>query len=213
MDEHINRIKEAVVMGNRAEIEDFVRQALQNGVNIQDVINNALISAMDIVGQKYTDREIFIPEMMIAANAMKMGLDVIKPMMTDEQVASKGTILIGTVRGDVHDVGKNLVAMMLEGSGFHVIDLGVDVREEKIFQHIKENSPDLLAMSALLTTTMPQMKNVIDALTQAGYRDAVKVIIGGAPVDKAYAEKIGADGYADDASEAVQLARKLIPDG
>ena len=210
MEEHIDRIKEAVVNGNRKNIEGFVKQAIKDKIEFNAIINNALIAAMDIVGQKFSDGEMFVPEMMISAIAMKMGLQLIKPLMVEGEGEKKGTILIATVRGDMHDIGKNLVAMMFEGAGFNVVDMGVDVREEKILQHVKDDNPDVLALSCLLTTTTPQMKSVIEALISEGCRDNVKVIIGGAPVDQAFANKIGADGYGQDASEAVQLARRFI---
>jgi len=210
MDEHLARIKEAVIKGNRKDIEAMVQQAVDAGVDPNAIINHALIAAMDVVGQSFSDGDMFVPEMMVSATAMKMGLAILKPLVVDNQAVSRGTILIGTVRGDLHDIGKNLVAMMFEGAGFSVIDLGVDVRQEFILEQIKEHHPEVLGLSALLTTTMPQMKNIIDALEAAQCREAVKVIIGGAPVSQNFADKIGADGYAADASEAVQLARGFV---
>lgn len=210
MGNHIDRIRDAVIGGKHKEIEDLVKSAIEDKANLDELINDAMIAAMDVVGKKFADNEIFVPEMLVSAVTMKKGLDLIKPLLKDEETESKGTIIMCTVKGDIHDIGKNLVIMMLEGAGFHVIDLGVDLTVEKLIQKVKKISPDILGLSALLTTTMPQMKNVIESLESKGLRNNVKVMVGGAPVDTTFAEKIGADGYGKDAAEAVQLARSFL---
>jgi 5-methyltetrahydrofolate--homocysteine methyltransferase len=164
---------------------------------------------MGEVGRLFEEGEYFVPEMLIAARAMKTGMEILKPQLVDADIQPAGTIIAGTVKGDLHDIGKNLVCMMLEGAGFQVVDLGSDVSPEAFIAAVQEHKPDFIAMSALLTTTMPNMKTTIDALKSAGLRDSVKVLIGGAPITDAYAEQIGADGYAPDASRAVKLAKSL----
>lgn len=210
MSNDLRLIKEAVIGGKHKEIENLVKTAIKQDVNLDSIINDAMIAAMDIVGQKFADNEIYVPEMLVSAKTMKMGLDIIKPLLEDNTAESKGTIIMCTVKGDMHDIGKNLVIMMLEGAGFNVIDLGVDLSVEKLIEQVGEIKPEILGLSALLTTTMPEMKNVIEALKEKGLRNSVKVIVGGAPVDSAFAERIGADAYGDDAAEAVKQARRLI---
>ena len=210
MSNDLQLIKDAVIGGKHKEIENLVKIAIKQDVSLDLIINDAMIAAMDIVGQKFADNEIFVPEMLVSAKTMKMGLDIIKPLLEDNTAESKGTIIMCTVKGDMHDIGKNLVIMMLEGAGFNVIDLGVDLSVEKLIEQVGEIKPEILGLSALLTTTMPEMKNVIEALKEKGLRNSVKVIVGGAPVDSAFAERIGADGYGDDAAEAVKQARRLI---
>jgi len=209
MNECIALIRKAVVDGKHAEIEKMVREAIDDKTDLEIIINEALIGAMDIVGKRFAANEIFVPEMLVSAVTMKKGLALIKPLLgTGTQ--SKGFILIGTVKGDLHDIGKNLVTMMLEGSGFKVLDMGVDLSVEKAISRVEELKPDILALSALLTTTMPEMERVIASLESRGLRGRVKVMVGGAPVDEKFAKKIGADGYGKDAGEAVQLARNLL---
>jgi 5-methyltetrahydrofolate--homocysteine methyltransferase len=198
------------VDGKHAEIETMVREAIDDKTDLNALINEALIGAMDIVGKKFAANEIFVPEMIASAATMKKGLALIKPLLTGKGPQSKGVILIGTVKGDIHDIGKNLVTMMLEGAGFSVHDLGVDLSVEKLISKVEKIKPDILALSALLSTTMPEMGKVIKALENRGLRDSVKVMVGGAPVDSEFADKIGADGYAKDAGEAVQLAKKFL---
>lgn len=210
MSEHLEIIKNAVVNGKHLEIEDLVKKALDEDVDMNLIINDALIAAMDIVGQKFSRGDIFVPEMMVSAVSMKKGLDIIKPRLGAAKAEFKGTILMGTVKGDLHDIGKNLVIMILEGAGFNVIDLGVDLSVEKVIEQVKTVKPEILGLSALLTTTMPEMQKVIEALEQNGLRDSVKVMVGGAPIDAAFAERIGSDGYGKDAAEAVQLARSFV---
>lgn len=213
MSEILEILKEMVVDGKHKEIEGQVQSAIDSGIDLNRIINDALISAMDIIGKRFADGEIYVPEMLVSAMTMKLGLEKIKPLLTEEEIETKGTILMCTVKGDLHDIGKNLVTMMLEGAGFKVIDLGVDVKIDTLLQTVKEKKADILGLSALLTTTMPEMHRVIEALEVEGLRDNVKVIVGGAPIDKKFADKIGADGYAKDAAEAVQLARELVSVG
>lgn len=209
MSDHLQQIKEAIINGKHEEIEGLVLAAISEGVNIDRFINVAMIAALDVVGQRFTNNEIFIPEMLAAAVSMKKGLNIIKPYLKGEEIRVKGTIIICTVKGDIHDIGKNMVIMMLEGAGFRVHDLGVDISAQDVIKQVKKLKPNILGLSALLTTTMPEMKKIIEALESEGLRKTVKVIVGGAPVDIAFAERIGADGYGKDAAEAVQLARRL----
>jgi 5-methyltetrahydrofolate--homocysteine methyltransferase len=210
MHEQIERIKQAVVAGKHKEIESLVQKAIDDHVELNMIINKALIGAMDIVGGKFAANEIFVPEMLVSAKTMKMGLAVIKPLLMDIPSETKSTILIGTVKGDLHDIGKNLVIMMLEGAGFTVIDLGTNVNVEKVIEKVAELKPDILGLSALLTTTMPEMQKVIKVLIDTGLRNKVKVMVGGAPVDSRFSAKIGADGYGKDAGESVLLAKRLL---
>jgi len=210
MNGKIEQIKDLVVNGKHKEIEGIVRTAIDEKVDLDAIINDGLIGAMDIVGKKFGAGEIFVPEMLVAAATMKKGLELIKPLLKGEASQPKGTILMGTVKGDLHDIGKNIVIMMLEGAGFKVIDLGVDLSVEKVLDKVREIKPDVLGLSALLTTTMPEMKKVIDMVREQGLRDTVKIIIGGAPVDSKFAEKIGADGYGKDAAGAVQLTKQFL---
>ena len=175
-----------------------------------EILQEGLIAAMGEVGRLFESGEFFVPEMLVAARAMQAALEILRPHLVAEDVQPLGKVVIGTVQGDMHDIGKNLVSMMLEGAGFEVIDLGVDVKQEQMIAAIQQHQPDLIGMSALLTTTMPQMKSTIEALGVAGLRDSVKVMVGGAPLTHEYAEDIGADGYAADASQAAELAKRLI---
>jgi 5-methyltetrahydrofolate--homocysteine methyltransferase len=210
MNERLETIKAAVVFGKHGEIVELVRRAVDTGDDPNRIINEALIAAMDVVGQKFASNEIFVPEMLVSAFTMKKGLEIVKPRLGGEKSKSMGTIMMGTVKGDLHDIGKNLVIMMLEGAGFNVVDLGVDLSVEKVVEEVEEIKPRILGLSALLTTTMPEMRRVIEVLDQSGLRQKVKVLVGGAPVDARFAEKIGADGYGKDAAEAVRLAREII---
>jgi 5-methyltetrahydrofolate--homocysteine methyltransferase len=209
MADHLNTIKDAVIGGKHAEIKGLVQQALDAGVDPGTLINDALIAAMDVVGKDFGEGKIFVPEMLVSAMTMKSGLEVVKPRLAGGESQSRGTVIMATVKGDLHDIGKNLVSMMLEGAGFKVLDLGVDLSVEKLIDQVKAVNPDVLGLSALLTTTMPEMQKVIAELKSQGLRDKVKVLVGGAPVDRAFAEKIGADGYGSNAAEAVELARRF----
>ena len=210
MNEHLDKIKEVIITGKYKEIEDLVQAAIEDKADLDQIINEGMIAAMDVVGQKFAENEIFIPEMLVSAVTMKKGLDIIKPLLKGDEIESKGTIIMCTVKGDIHDIGKNLVIMMLQGAGFDVIDLGVDMSTEDLTQKVEEIKPDILGLSALLTTTMPEIKNVIETLKDKGLRNSVKVMIGGAPLNAAFAEEVGADGYGQDAAEAVKLARRLV---
>ncbi len=205
----LDTIYQHVIDGEAEEVESQVKKALDEGHSASDILNKALIAAMDEVGRRYEQGDFFVPEMLIAARAMQAGLHILKPHLVQGGVKAAGKIAIGTVKGDLHDIGKNLVAMMLEGAGFEVHDLGTDVDPQKFVQMAKEGA-QVIGLSALLTTTMNNMAVTIQALQQAGLRDKVKVIIGGAPVTPEYAQKIGADGFAPDASTATRVVRELL---
>jgi 5-methyltetrahydrofolate--homocysteine methyltransferase len=209
METKFAQLFENVITGDQASVKMLVKQHLEQGDDPQDILNDGLIVAMAEVGNRFESGDFYVPEMLVSARAMQGGLEILKPLLVQQGVKSTGRTIIGTVKGDLHDIGKNLVAMMLEGAGFEIIDLGTDVSPEKFVEEVQKQQPNLIAMSALLTTTMPNMKVTIDALVQAGLRDNVKVIVGGAPVTQEYATKIGADGYGVDASRAVNLAKSL----
>jgi 5-methyltetrahydrofolate--homocysteine methyltransferase len=202
-------LADAIIRGDNVASKKITRKLVSEGVSAIDILNDGLVPGMGVVGKKFKANEMYIPEVLIAARAMHAAMDVIKPMLSESDTNTIGKIIIGTVQGDLHDIGKNLVAMMLEGAGFTVIDLGVDIPPQKFVKELKKNGARLLGISALLTTTMPVMKNVIEAV-RASYGKSIKVIVGGAPLTREYAESIGADGYAPDASSAVDLAKKLI---
>ncbi|RLI48233.1 MAG: cobalamin-binding protein [Candidatus Thorarchaeota archaeon] len=206
----LDKIKQAVIAGEVENIAELTKQALAQGIGARDILDKALTPAMDIVGEEYERGERYVPEMLISAETMKASVAILKPLLVEAGVEARGKVVIGTVEGDLHDIGKDLVAMMLEGAGFEVINLGTEVTAEEFLKAAKEHNPDIIGMSALLTTTMTHMPEVIDALKQAGLRDKVKVMIGGAPVTQEYADKIGADGYAPDAASATRLAKSLL---
>lgn len=210
MSDTLQQIKDAVITRQRNEVQGLVEAAIEGGIDPKSIIDDGLIAAMDVVGQQFSDSDIFVPEMLVSALTMQLGLEKVKPLLKSEAAEPKGTIIMGTVKGDIHDIGKNIVLMMLEGAGFEVVDLGVDLTVEKLVERIEAIGPDLLGLSALLTTTMPEMERVIQELKTKGFRDKLKVMVGGAPVSESFAEKIGADGYGADAAAAVQLARRLI---
>ena len=205
----IDELRQAVVDGQLKPAVAKVEQGLAEGTEAGRLLTEGLIAAMAQVGQLYEEGEIFVPEMLVAARAMTAALGVLKPHLLEEGVEAAGTVAIGTVQGDLHDIGKNLVAMMLEGSGFEIMDLGVDVPAERFVQAVREGA-NVVAMSALLTTTMTNMREIIQAITDAGLRDQASIVIGGAPITKAYADEIGADGYAVDASSAARLVREVL---
>ena len=205
----LEELREAVVEGQAKVAVAKVTQGLAEGIDAGTLLREGLIAAMAKVGQLYEEGEVFVPEMLVAARAMSGALAVLKPHLVEEGVASSGKVAIGTVQGDLHDIGKNLVAMMLEGSGFEIMDLGVDVAPEKFIDAIRGGA-NVVAMSALLTTTMTNMKVIIAAIEAAGLRGQVRILVGGAPITKAYADEIGADGYATDASSAVRVARQVM---
>ena len=190
--------------------QDATQEAIDAGLSPQEIINGQMIAAMSEIGQRFQDGKAFVPQLLMAARAMKGAMQLLKPLMEGAAVETLGKAIIGTVKGDLHDIGKNLVASMLEGCGFEVINIGIDVPAEKFVEAVKEHNADILAMSALLTTTMPYMKEVIDALEVAGIRQSVKVMVGGAPLSQEYADEIGADGYSDNANSAVALAKSLM---
>jgi 5-methyltetrahydrofolate--homocysteine methyltransferase len=206
----INEIIDATIKGNRESIVELIEKAMGNGFAPGDIIQDGFIAAMEIVGQRFSAGELFVPEMLRAARAMKTGLEILKPKMVGREVTSLAKVVLGTVSGDMHDIGKNLVGIMLEGAGIEVVDVGVDVSPDRFVEAVKTHRPNFLGLSALLTTTLSEMSAVINALSEDGLRGDVKVIIGGAPVTQEFADKIGADGYAEDAATAVNRIKELI---
>jgi len=204
----LKALADAVINGDQNKALEITKAAIKEGMAAKDILDNGLIAGMDIVGDRFKKNEFYIPEVLIAARAMKTAMAVLEPELVKAGVEPVGKLLIGTVQGDLHDIGKNLVAMMLKGAGFEVIDLGVDVGPEKFVEKVKAAKAQLIGMSALLTTTMPGMEKTIKALKKAGI--PVKIMIGGAPVTQDYADRIGADGYAPDAASAVDLAKSLV---
>ncbi len=210
MAQYLETISKSVIEGDMTSVSEGVQAALEAGIDAGEILQAGLIPAMGEVGRLFEEGEYYVPEMLVAARAMKAGLERIRPLLMHSNVKPAGKVVVGTVKGDLHDIGKNLVAMMLEGAGFEIKDLGTDVSPEKFVAALKENSVDLVGLSALLTTTMPMIKSTILAITESGLRERVKIIVGGAPLTQGYAEEIGADGYAPDASRAVSLAKQLI---
>jgi 5-methyltetrahydrofolate--homocysteine methyltransferase len=210
METIIKEIYTNVMEGEADAVKEKVQAALDAGLAASVILNEGMIAAMGEVGRLFEEGEYFVPEMLIAARAMQTGLAVLKPYLKEADVKSAGKVVIGTVKGDLHDIGKNLVAMMLEGAGFEIVDLGTDVAPEKFVEAVRQHDAQIVALSALLTTTMPSMKTTIEALTAAGLRAQVKVMIGGAPITQDYATQIGADGFSPDASRAVATAKSLI---
>jgi 5-methyltetrahydrofolate--homocysteine methyltransferase len=210
METVIKEIYDGILNGKQKDVPVKVNAALDAGLDPAMILNEGMVAAMAEVGKLFEQGEYYVPEMLIAARAMQAGLAVLKPRLVQSDFKSAGKVVIGTVKGDLHDIGKNLVSMMLEGAAFEIIDLGTDVSPDKFVEAVKSNGANLIAMSALLTTTMPNMKNTIEALNTSGIRSQVKVMIGGAPVTDSYAQQIGADGYAPDASRAVALAKSLV---
>lgn len=206
----LREIYENTVVGNAPKVKELTQQALAEGVPPSEIITKYLIPAMAEVGDRFERNEFYVPELLIAARAMQGALAILKPLLSATDLKAAGRVVIGTVKGDLHDIGKNLVSMMMQGAGFEIVDLGVDVAPEKFVDAVKKDEVDVVALSALLTTTMPAMKTTIEALKAAGLRDKVKVMIGGAPVTQRYADEIGADGYAPDANSAVRKARELL---
>jgi 5-methyltetrahydrofolate--homocysteine methyltransferase len=201
-------LSEAVISGNQAKALEITKAAISEGVSPETILKDGLIAGMNIIGVRFKNNEVYIPEVLIAARAMKTAMEVLEPKLVEAGVEPVGKAMIGTVQGDLHDIGKNLVIMMLKGAGFDVVDLGVDVSAAKFVEKAKETKVKIIGLSALITTTMPSMEKVVKALKEAGL--AVKVMIGGAPITQAYADRIGADGYAPDAASAVDLAKSLI---
>jgi 5-methyltetrahydrofolate--homocysteine methyltransferase len=206
----LQAIASALISGKRDEVAAKVKAALAEGVGPEKVLNDGLIAGMQVVGAKFKNNEFYVPEVLIAARAMKAGMEILQPLLVAAGVKPLASVVLGTVKGDLHDIGKNLVGMMLQGGGFEVIDLGTDVSPEKFVAAALEKGAKIIAMSALLTTTMPQMGNVIKAIEEAGIKGKIKSLIGGAPVTQNFADEIGADGYAPDAASAVESAQQLL---
>jgi len=200
----------SIITGDNVKSREIAQKLIDEGVSAVEILNNGLIPGMDVVGKRFKANEIYIPEILVAARAMHAAMDVIKPLLIESDTPTRGTVVIGTVQGDLHDIGKNLVAMMLEGGGFSVIDIGVDVSAEKFVEEAKKNNANIVGLSALLTTTMTGMKEVIEMFRTDDIVKDVKIIIGGAPLTQEYADSIGADGYAPDAASAVDLAIDLL---
>lgn len=206
----LNNVSEALQRGDAEKVEELIRKALEENLTPKNILEDGLIKGMGIIGAKFKKNEVYVPEVLIAARAMHAGMNILKPKLIETGVKNIGIVAIGTVKGDLHDIGKNLVKMMLEGAGFEVIDLGIDVSVDKFVEAVKEHKPNIIAMSALLTTTMVNMPEVIKALEAAGLRGKVKIMIGGAPITQNYADQIGADGYSPDAASAVDKAKTFI---
>lgn len=208
--EIFKNIAEEVEKGHSESVGNLIEKALAQEISAEEILYQGLVGGMSIISEKFKNNECFIPEVLVAAKAMNAGLAILNPLLAEAKVRSEGKVVIGTVKGDLHDIGKNIVAMMLQGAGFEVIDLGADVPKEKFLESVKNKHVDVVGMSALITTTMPYMKEVIEALKKEGLRDTVKVIIGGAPVNQSYADTIGADGYAPDAASAADMTKGLL---
>jgi len=203
-------LADAIIAGDNVKSKEVTQKLVDSGVKATEILNGGLVPGMDVVGVKFKANEMYIPEVLIAARAMHAAMDIIKPLLVEAGAIMKGTIVVGTVQGDLHDIGKNLVCMMLEGGGYTVIDAGVDVPGDKFVEEVKKSGAKVVGLSALLTTTMPSMKDVIIALKADAATKDVKVMVGGAPLTQEYADSIGANGYAPDASSAVDVAKKLI---
>jgi 5-methyltetrahydrofolate--homocysteine methyltransferase len=210
MSEILEQISTVVIEGDLDEIVDLTEDALDDGLTAQEILDSGLMAGMDHVGVEFKAGNMFVPEVLRSARTMQMAMDIIKPLLAESGIEMVGKVLLGTVKGDLHDIGKNLVGMMCEGAGFEVKDIGKDVAPEAFIEAIKDFEPDIVGMSALLTTTMRVMEHTIKALEEAGLRDRVKVMIGGAPVTQTFADQIGADGYASNAASAADLAKKFV---
>ena len=206
----LNEIAENLMKGQAPKVKELVEQALSDGMEPATILGDGLISGMNVIGERFKKNEVYVPEVLIAARAMHAGMNVLKPALAAAGVESKGKVIVGTVKGDLHDIGKNLVCMMLEGAGFEVVDIGIDCDAEKFVKTAQEQDVALIGMSALLTTTMPAMKSIIEEIEKLGLKDKIKTMIGGAPVTQNYADEIGADGYAADAASAVDVAKELL---
>ena len=210
MSEILEQISTAIIEGDLDEIVDLTEDALDEDLGAEEILNGGLMAGMDYVGVEFKAGNMFVPEVLRSARAMQMSMELLKPLLVEGGVQMLGKVLLGTVKGDLHDIGKNLVVMMCEGAGFEVKDLGKDIAPEDFVEAVKEHNPDVLGMSALLTTTMRSMEGTIKVLEEAGVRDTVKVMIGGAPVTQAFADQIGADGYASNAASAAELAKQFV---
>jgi 5-methyltetrahydrofolate--homocysteine methyltransferase len=210
MANYLEELSLNIIAAKAEKVKELTQMAIAEGIDPIEIINNGLIAGMNVVGVHFKAGDMFVPEVLVSARAMAAGMELVKPLLLDREVPSQGKVVLGTVKGDLHDIGKNLLAMMLESSGYSVINLGVDIPAEKFIQVVKDDKPDILGMSALLTTTMLGMKDVIELLKEEGLREKVKVIIGGAPISNEFAEEIGADGFAPDAGSATELCQKLL---
>jgi 5-methyltetrahydrofolate--homocysteine methyltransferase len=207
---NFEELSKSVISGNLAKVKKQTQALIDAGVSPLEIINQGLIAGMTVVGARFKNGEMYVPEVLVAARSMAAGIELVKPLLTDQSMPSAGKVLLGTVKGDLHDIGKNLVGMMLESRGYTVINAGMDISPEKFVQEIREHKPDVLGMCALLTTTMLHMKDTIELMKEAGIRDQVKVIVGGAPLSQDFADEAGADGYAPDAASAVDLCNRLL---
>jgi len=207
------QISESLQKGKAKDVRALVQQALDEGLTPKQILDDGLLAAMDVVGDKFKNNEIYVPEMLVAARAMGAGTEVLKPHLAEAGVKSIGKVALGTVKGDLHDIGKNLVRMMFEGKGIEVVDLGVDVSAEKFLEAYEKEGVSIIACSALLTTTMGEMKNVVDLFTEKGYKDKVKIMVGGAPITDSFCKSIGADYYTPDAASAADVAKQVLLEG
>ena len=210
MSEVLAKMAEKLIAGDINGVVDLTKEALNGGIAPPDVLENGLLAGMDVVGQRFKANDMFIPEVLRCARAMHGAMAILRPLLSESDAIRPGKLVVGTVKGDLHDIGKNLVGMMFEGAGFEVVDIGIDIDVQSFVEAVKEHKPDIVGMSALLTTTMPKMGETINALKEAGIRDQVKVMIGGAPVTSAFADEIGADAYASNAASAVDKAKELL---
>jgi corrinoid protein of di/trimethylamine methyltransferase len=210
MSELLGKMAESLIAGKIDEVVNLTKEALDGGAAPADILDQGLLAGMDVVGQRFKAEEMFIPEVLRCAKCMHGAMDILRPLLAETGAASIGTLIIGTVKGDLHDIGKNLVGMMFEGAGFNVVDLGIDKEPQVFVDAIKEHKATLIGMSALLTTTMPKMGETINAIKEAGIRDQVKILVGGAPITAAFAQEIGADGYASNAASAVDKGKELM---
>ena len=210
MSETLTQLSQALISGDMKQVPQLTQQALDQGHSAEDILQKGLLAGMEVVGKRFKEGDMFIPEVLRCAKCMHKSMEILRPILAESEVQSQGTFLIATVEGDLHDIGKNLVAMMFEGAGFNVLDLGIDQKAQTIVQAVQEHKPQIVGLSALLTTTMPKMEEVLKALQEAGLRAETKVIVGGAPVTREYADKIGADSYAPNAASAVDIAKDLL---
>jgi len=210
MEQIIEQMANSLIAGKQDEVIKLTQDALDQGVDPKTILDNGLLGGMDVVGQRFKAGDMFIPEVLLCARCMHGAMDILKPLLSEADAAGAGTYLIGTVEGDLHDIGKNLVSMMLQGAGFKVVDLGTNITSQQFVEAVKEHNPQVLGLSALLTTTMPKMEETIQALSEAGIRDSVKIMAGGAPVTQDFVDKIGADAYGANAASAVEKAKELV---
>ena len=210
MTELYEKMAKELIVGNEAEVKKLTQEAIDGGATARDVLDNGLLAGMDVVGKRFKAGDMFIPEVLLCARTMHGAMDILKPLLSEADQAGSGKVVIGTVEGDLHDIGKNLVAMMLQGGGFKVIDLGTNIKPQAFVDAVKEHKPQIVGLSALLTTTMPKMEQTIAALKEAGVRDQVKIMAGGAPVTQDFIDKIGADAYGANAAAASEKAKELL---